>query len=592
MTTDMDDYVSPPDSSPEEGAFSPRDPSLLPTLDQLGLGDRSDKTRRRIAERAKRDLYFMCKVVLGYDALTPHTHGALCRFLDQARVSRRMILMPRTHFKTTIATIADTIRMICCDPDIRVLIISDTATNAKLFMQEISNHFKHNEVFRWAFRELIPENFNKARWNDEELQVPRKAMWREPTVTAIGAGGGVESRHFDVIKADDLVTEKHIHSDTEMDKLTRWAGGLEPLLVHDGKQMDFIGSRKKKGDTYEWVIKYYGDERPPRKIGPHAEMRGSLAVFSRSIIESGALIFPERVSMAYVTRMRTHDPERYHAQLANSPKGTGLNIFDLGWIQYYTLSPEGIIECWRGGELIHTTSVWAMERIVLYDPSVAEKKTSSQQAIIVIAKGSHPFRFVLETKIGHFAPDEAIDTLFEFDRRWMPTFHSIERRGYQGSVKYWIHERAERDSMPYLQVVEWPAEGSPKAQWSKTEHIRALQPSMRAGLWWLRPEQKELLDQIEFYPNVRWDDGLDALAQSNDYWPMMEDSESREQKEKAETRHLERMASATKPIDRGFRAAALEAIALRENWDERAFLRTLNRGGYSTRRSRRGTRRY
>ena len=137
----------------------------------------------------KSNLYYLCKVILGYDLLVPHVHMPMCEFADTVKALRRLKLMPRTHYKTTIWTIGQTIKDIINDPNITILLIADTGTNASRFMREIQQHFEMNEMFRWLYPEIIPENFTKAIWSQTEMIVPRTKVRREPTVDAIGAGG-------------------------------------------------------------------------------------------------------------------------------------------------------------------------------------------------------------------------------------------------------------------------------------------------------------------------------------------------------------------------------------------------------------------
>jgi hypothetical protein len=525
--------------------------------------------RQRIRADAKKSLYFFNKVVLGYNDMVPEVHLPMCKFLETP-YKRKMLLHPRLTLKTTVATIGDSIwNAVTGDPNIRILILSDTGTNAENFGAEISNHFKFNAMFRWLYRELIPENFNTAKWNTSEMVIVRDGVWRAATFTCMGARGHVESRHFDLIKPDDLVTETHIHSETEMDHLIKWCNGLESLLVSDTEsRIEFVGSIKKKGDAYQQQIKYYAGDMPGTPIGPYAERRGILAIYKREALEDGKSIYPQKISTSFLLRLRRNDPERYWAQFANSPKGTGLNTFRVEDLRYFDIDPEGQITVWEDEEIIFSQSVWTMDRIVLYDPSVAEKKTSSQQAILTVAKGQGPFRFVIETNIGHYPPDAAVDYLFDLDERWRPQFFSIERRGFQGWVKYWLNDRAELLHKPYLPVVEWPPDGSPKAQWAKPEHIRALQPVIRNRFLCVMESQQELIECVEFYPNVKWDDGLDALAQGNDYWPMSEDDEVRDAREKREDNYLRKQV--------GF-------PPVREEWDEEKFLKSLDKTGYGLR---------
>lgn len=557
--------------------FTVSDPLSLPQLSSFDLA-KTERNRLRMKELGKRSLYFLTKVILGYDKLNKRVHGPMCRFAVEAEYLRRMMLMPRSHYKTTIWTIADTIRRILLDPNIRILIVADTATNASRFLREIEQHFEFNEVFRWLYPELIPESFSKALWSQTEMRVPRSRIAGAPTVTAIGAMGGAESQHFDLIKADDLVTEKCIRSEVEMDNVIHWAGGLESLLVAvNTGQIDFIGSRKKKGDLYEVQQKAYSQGAKTKKIGPFASLVGEMSVFTRSAIENGSVIFPENISLSFLTRLRKYDPERYHAQYANSPKGTGLNTFDIDNLRYYKWTEEGRIMCVEDGKVVEVFSPWSVERLVLFDPAKAEKKSNSKQAIHVICMSPDRRRIVLETRVGHYLANEAIEYLFELQEKWSPSFFSIEARGFQGWVKYWLEEKAEREKRPYLQVLEWPPQGHPSAQWAKTEHIRGLQPIVRANLLWVHETMTDLIDDIEFYPNVRWDDSLDALAQGLTYWPFSVDEVEVRKRKTKELEYLDLIAAQS-----AYRGIPIPPASEQYDraWDEQEFLRQFDATGY------------
>lgn len=549
--------------------------------------DRTEEVRLALRARALFDNYFLATGILGYKDLVPQTHRPICRFLEQVEIPRRLILHPRSTFKTTLAVVVDSIRLIANDPSIRILLVSDNDVNATTNLKEIKAHFEKNALFQWVFSEIIPENFNKMRWSDNELEVPRSATWKEATITAMGASTGIESRHFDVIKADDLISQKHIHSAAEMDKINKWVTSLEPLLISEDKTIDFIGSRKMRGDVYDTIERFYGaQDSAPIPIGPYAELRGDLAVFSRSIQEDGKSIFAERFSDRFVERMKKNDPERFHAEYANNPRASGLNVFRERDLRYFTFGedPRGValpilyhgsIEDYhRETDPVHGPDVWGLERIILYDPSVAEKQTSTKQAILVVALARQR-RIVLEAFIGHYPPDEAITLLFELNEKWHPSFISVEKRGFQGSIKYWLEERSETTKVDPLPIVEWPPEGSPKAQWAKTEHIRGLQPLVRNNLIWLHPSMQELIDEFATFPSTRWDDGLDALAQGLEYWPYQEEESEREERERSEDQFLQRVLRGTAGM-RPFRSSP----PLRGVDREKIVLAALNSGGY------------
>jgi hypothetical protein len=532
----------------------------------------SEELRREMANRGRQDLYFLTKVILGYTKLTPHTHAALCRFLQGAKFPRRMLLMPRSHYKTTIATIAHTIYLILNDPEIRILIIADTGTNAQRFMREIRNHFESNELFRWLYSELVPEDFSKTIWNNEEIVVRRASHWREPTVDAIGAMGGVESRHYDYIKADDLITEKAIRSDADLENRIEWFKGIESLLVSPKDTIDVVGSRKRQADLYEFVEKFFGGRNTPaRAIGPHAVAKGQIAIFSRQAIEEGKPIFPEEVPLSFLVRLRTEAPERYNAQYANNPRATGLTTFRDEWKRFPRFLPDGKIELRHNNELLETINPWAIDRYVLYDPAVAETKKSCRNAILVVGKGEGPHRVILEGHIGHYTPDAAVDLIFDIEKRWKPSFFLIEKRGFQGALKYWIEDRALREFLPIPSILEYPIRGQSNTEIAKGERIKGLQPFFRAGFIWVPEDLVEFWDEYDFYPRSQFVDGLDALSFGLDVWPDSTDEATTISRAANEKEYLMRA---------GISFSGLMEDGKKEEWNEQKFLQGLGVTGY------------
>lgn len=571
---------------PSPVPFKNTDPAKLPTLASIG-GDHSKSALEGLRDAAlhgPNSLYIMAKVVLGYSKLNDTVHLPMCRFAVQTRRvgSRRLMLMPRGHYKTTIWTIADSIQLVCLDPNIQLLIIADTDTNAARFMREIQMHFERNELFRTMFSDIVPENFNRAIWNRNEMEVRRTSISRDPTIDAVGALSANESRHYHYIKADDLVTEKCIHSDVEMDKVNSVAGGLESLLVSvNDDSIDYVGSRKKSGDLYELQEKHYGEGHQERKIGPHAYQKGPLVVFWREAEENGEVILPSVISKKFLQRLRKYDPQRYHAQYGNSPKGEGVNTFDFKSLRYYKWTDDGRIVLQHDGKTLDIISPWMLQRIALYDPSVAEKKRSSKQALHVVAKGNGPNRIILESIVGHIPPDVMVRTLFEVDKKWRPEFFSIEKRGFQGWVKYHLEEYAESRALPYIQVMEWPPEGDPSGQWAKIEHIRGLQPIIRAEALWVHESMKELIDCIELYPNVRWDDALDALSQGLTYWPASIDEFGQKARQEKERHLLDQivMQDGMRYLPSGLVSSG-PSESRETEWDEQAYLAQFGASGY------------
>ena len=284
----------------------------------------TDKVRLELAARGKEDLFFFVKGILGYDRLSPSIHGELCTFLMQTRgFLRRMIQMPRSHFKTTIVTIGSSMQDITLDPNIRILLVASSSTNAKRFLLEIQKHFIMNKMFRWLYTDIIPLEITKARWNADELEVPREVMFREPTIDTIGAKGAVASRHYNRIIGDDIIGEKELHSEIEMEKTIEWASGLESLLISPIEdRIDFVGTRWRMNDVYAAVEQFYGHKNKPVEIGPHAIKVGEIIIYRREAMENGEAVFPEMFSTEFFNRMLRENPWHWpSARRQRRPRG-------------------------------------------------------------------------------------------------------------------------------------------------------------------------------------------------------------------------------------------------------------------------------
>lgn len=496
----------------------------------------TEEMRLEYASLARNDLYFLITGVLGYDKLIPRLHGPLCKFLQgpvryrDTIVLRRMIQLARSFLKTTCATIGHSIFEVINDINIRILLVASSAPNAERFMKEIQNHFEHNRMFQWLFPELIPE-FNKTVWNAREMQIPRDVFFREPTIDTIGSKGDVQSRHYDVIKADDIIGEKELQSESEMAKTIEWASGLESLLVSPTVgRIDYVGTRWKLNDVYAWVEESYSDSEDKDRaiiLGPHAHLKGELAIFRIDARDdNGDPTFPQQVTREFLDRFMRTNPQRYAAQYANNPMAEGTTVFSKNWLKYYVWAGEK-----DDRELIFpdplkdgresSIRLSELERGILVDPATSEHKRAARNAIIVFGELSRmksPMIFILHTEIGHYQPDALVEHLFNLDKEWQPRFVSIERFGFQGSLKFWVHEYAETHRLPFLNVLMHPRKGDSTSQLAKDERIKGLQPFFRAGQIVMQEGQGELIEEFLYYPNGKFRDGLDALAQGPSYW--------------------------------------------------------------------------
>ena len=509
-----------------------------------------ESVRQQMRQRALTDTFYLATVVLGYEKLTPHTHGPLCTFLDTCTTRRRLIQMPRSHFKTTIVTVVKRIQDVLLDPTLRILIVGDTITNAQKHLAKIKLQFERNRMLAWLFPERIWHDRNDApAWSKQELYLPITtadgsqitAIHGEPTFDTVGARGAVVSRHYDIINADDLIGESEYYSNVDMDKTIDWFTGLEALFVPPVDQclMDIPSTYWRHDDVYAFAEDYFGMGEEVVPTGPYSYVRGAIAVFRRGVRENGKLIFPEGMDEKYLQRLQTRNPERYAAQYANNPKAAGVSFFSPEWRKYYQPASEDgrILRIGLEDGTSQFVSVDQMEIYSMCDPHAGGRGNQRQlkfrtgrAAVLttgVYFTAEYIRIFILDTWIRRAPTNEIVDEIYRQNEKWMPMQFSIEANGMQKMLKWWIEERAEREMLvgiPYKPFV-------PKGSKDDERRIRGLQPLFRAGMIYGQAGFSELWEEYTVWPRG-FQDGLDALSQGLEMWPTgfdTRDDETREQ---------------------------------------------------------------
>src|SRR3990167_10503107 len=111
----------------------------------------SEQELEVIRQRGLKDHYFFCKKVLGYNRVQPEPHKELTEFLVNSQKRTSLILMPRGSFKSTYVTQGYVLWKIINNPNIRILISSETQRNAIRFVDEIKTQLETNPRLRGLY---------------------------------------------------------------------------------------------------------------------------------------------------------------------------------------------------------------------------------------------------------------------------------------------------------------------------------------------------------------------------------------------------------------------------------------------------------
>lgn len=169
---------------------------------------------------------------------------------------RTLILDARGFLKTTINTMAHAIQWIINYPDVSIMVVQSNGAKAEVFISEIKQHFVGNENFRNLFPEHVPwknvTDYGTRAYFTTLARNPA-VIKREPTVLASSIDKGMAGYHFEVIKCSDIVDPSNITGQGLQD-VKRSFNYLQPLLISPSYWIDVEGTRYHSDDTYGAII--------------------------------------------------------------------------------------------------------------------------------------------------------------------------------------------------------------------------------------------------------------------------------------------------------------------------------------------------
>lgn len=263
--------------------------------------DQSGKFMVQAREEMERSLFYLAYGALGLTRLSQGLHLQVCKWVTTCPPYRKLLLLPRDHLKTSMMR-ALSIHIHLQErekniyfpgkpgEEIRILYAGETATNAEHQLGWIQGQYEGNQVLRTFWPHKIWRNPRKEskRWNAKEFVLRRNVDFPEASMEAIGVGGAVTGRHYDVMQKDDLISFAAANSPIIMQEAFSWHGTSRSLFDDPDKGLEFIvGTHWATGDIYDEII---GKD-------------DSVECLIRAAVEDGKPIFPEMFSLQTLARL-------------------------------------------------------------------------------------------------------------------------------------------------------------------------------------------------------------------------------------------------------------------------------------------------
>jgi predicted phage terminase large subunit-like protein len=192
------------------------------------------KELEEVREKGLEDFYFFCKNVMGFKDLYEPLHRPLCEFIANPDSKRKMILIPRGHFKTTIGSISYPIWKLLRNREERIGLMSVTSDLAEDHLRELIMKIDDTRTQALYSHEL-PPSFTWPLRRGFEYRCPRRGSKVGPSLYACGVESSETGRHFSTIIIDDMVNDQNTRNRAQLERIWDWFGRQGSVLDSDGE---------------------------------------------------------------------------------------------------------------------------------------------------------------------------------------------------------------------------------------------------------------------------------------------------------------------------------------------------------------------
>lgn len=222
---------------------------ILKVIHELSEDEQEQVLNSLLAEHYRDDLFDLCKYLLQYADLSWETHRGIVEALE-AETKRKLVVVPRGCFKSTIAVVGFTIQQIIKNFNIRILIDSELYGNSSKFLREIKAHLMSPRLV-----DLYGKFESPVIWNEGEILINQRTVARkEATVTCGGVGTTKVGQHYDLIIGDDYNSPDNSDTPEKCQKvIDHYKYNLS--ILEPGGTYVLIGTRYAEQDITGFVLR-------------------------------------------------------------------------------------------------------------------------------------------------------------------------------------------------------------------------------------------------------------------------------------------------------------------------------------------------
>ena len=165
---------------------------------------------------------------------------------------RLLINVPPEHAKSTTMTVNYAMFKIAMNPNIRIVIISQTQTRAKEFLYSLKQRMTEEPWLKMQQVYGPPGGYKETadQWTADRIYLERESGEKDPTVQALGIGQQIYGTRADLIIMDDIVSTTNAH---EWEKQLNWLQKMVVTRVGSTGTLLIAGTRVSSIDLYKEI---------------------------------------------------------------------------------------------------------------------------------------------------------------------------------------------------------------------------------------------------------------------------------------------------------------------------------------------------
>ena len=402
--------------------------------------------------------------------LTPaRHHWVWIQAVMDERVRKLLIISPPGHAKSTWISQVYPGWWIGRHPEQSALLVSNTASQAELFLGVVRDTLRQNERYWQVFPGIRPDE--QRGWTHQELFVKRENLTtKDATLFATGVGGPLIGRRAQLIIVDDPLDEDNSATENQRNKVKTWyKRTLLSRLMPDGRVIVIL-TRWHEDDLAADLI----------ASGEYHVMH------MKAISDGGRALWP---AMWPLEKLREKKAELgtalFQCMYQGDPTALGGNIFKREWFRDYTTVPSGltVFQAW--------------------DLAISQKQSADYTAGVTIGIDKAQNVYVLDVVRGRWSFHEQQLRMKELAEQWQPAAVGIETVAYQAAA----FQEAVRGSLWAFEEVKPERDKVSRARFPAARAEAGTVYVRKRATWW-----DELESEIMAFPNGKHDDQVDALV--------------------------------------------------------------------------------